>query len=94
MKESQKYWKVPRKYWERNRKVTVKYETSNSTFEERGVLSVNLEKEARIERGELPVNSEKEANWVPIQRKRQINCHFEERVDQHPIIFHPTSLSL
>ena len=64
MKESQKYWKVPRKYWERNRKVTVKYETSNSTFEERGVLSVNLEKEPR---------------WLSIYRKRRIACKFGER---------------
>ena len=50
----------------------------NSTFEERGKLAVNLEKEA---------------NWLSIQRKRQIGCQVKERVSQSPVIIHPTSVS-
>ena len=42
--------------------------TLNSTFEERG---------------ELAANSEKEADWLPIQRKRQIGCQFKERDNRH-----------
>ena len=50
----------------------------NSTFEERD---------------ELAVNSEKEANWLSIQRNRRIGCQFKERVNQPPVIIHPTSVS-
>ena len=33
------------------------------------------------EREKLAVNSEKVANWLTVQRKRQIGCQFEERVN-------------
>ena len=49
--------------------------TVNSTFEERGELAVNLEKEE---------------NWLSVQRKRRIGCPFEERVNQPCLIIHPT----
>ena len=44
----------------------INHYTLNSTFEEKG---------------ELAVNSEKQANLLSIQRKRQIGCQFKERVD-------------
>ena len=50
----------------------------NSTFEESG---------------KFVVNSEKEANWLSIQRKRRIGCHFEERVSQPTVFIHPTSVT-
>ena len=60
-----------------NQKLTIKW-TLNSTFEERGKLAVY---------------SEKETSWLSIQRKRQIGCQCKERVDQPPVIIHPTSFS-
>ena len=48
--------------------------TLNSTFEERGKLAVN---------------SEEEANWLSIQRKRQICCQFKVRINQPPVIIYP-----
>ena len=48
-------------------------------------LIVHLKREA--------VNSDKEANWVSIQRKRQIGCQFEERVNKSHVIIHPNSIS-
>ena len=51
--------------------------TLNSTFEDRGKMAVN---------------SQKHENWISIQRKRRINCQFEERVNKPPMIIDPTSL--
>ena len=31
-------------------------------------------------------------NWLSIERKRQIGFQFKERVNQPPLIIHPTSL--
>ena len=39
------------------------------------------------------VNSEKEANWLAFQRKKQMSCQFEVRVNQPPVIIHPTYVS-
>ena len=50
----------------------------NSTFEEGG---------------KFEVNSKNEANWLSIQRKRQISCQFKERVNQPAMIIHQASLS-
>ena len=40
----------------------------------------------------MAVNFEKEVKWLSIQRKRRIGCQFKERVNQPPIIVHPTSV--
>ena len=53
------------------------YSTLNSTFEERGYLAVN---------------SEKETNWL-FQRKRLFGCQFKERFNQPPVIIPQTSVS-
>ena len=41
----------------------------------------------------MVVNSEEEANWLSIQRKRQIGCKFGERVNEPPVTIHPSSFS-
>ena len=41
----------------------------------------------------LIVHLKKVANWLSIQRKRKIYCQFEERVNQHPVTFHQTSVA-
>ena len=46
------------------------------------------------DRGKLAVDLEKEANQLSIQRKRQIGCQFEERVNQSQMTMDVTTYRL
>ena len=58
------------------------YNMKTMPIQGKGVISQQTLNRTFEERGELPVNSEKEANGHSIQRKRQIGYQFKERVNQ------------